>query len=95
MYKDMSPGHHHSYYLTERERVIELNWPPPPKRHRASLKGTVFRLLHGSREPGTPEVCVDLDDFRAAVKVLEQQDIELAVSTFTDLGYEVTVRALA
>jgi hypothetical protein len=91
----MSPGHHHSYYLTERERVIELNWPPPPKNSREGLKGTMLRLLHGGPRPGSPEVCVDPGDFGAAVKALEHQDIDLAVSTFTGLGYEVTVRSLA
>lgn len=95
MCMDMSPGHHHSYYLTERDRVIELNWPPPPRNPRAGLKGTMLRLLHGGPRPGSPELCVDAGDFGAAVKALEHQDIDLAVSAFTGLGYEVTVRSLA
>lgn len=93
----MSPGHHHSYYLTERERVIELNWPPPPPppNSRASLKGSMLRLLHGGPQPASPATRVDPDDFGAALEVLKQQDLELAISAFTGLGYEVTVRALA
>jgi hypothetical protein len=94
MCMDMSPGHHHSYYLTERERVIELNWPPPPKNPRVSLKGTVLRMLHGRPRPGSPEMSVDPEEFGAAVKTLEKQDIEQAVSAFTGLGYEFTVRTL-
>lgn len=95
MCMDMSPGHHHSYYLTERDRVIELNWPPPTRNTRDGLKGAMLRLLHGGPHPGSPEACVDPVDFGAAVKDLEHQDIELAVSTFTGLGYDVTVRALS
>lgn len=93
MFMDMSPGHHHSYYLTDRERVIELNWPPQPQTHRMSLKGRVVRLLRSGPHPGPPEVNVDPEAFGAAVKVLERQDVELAINAFTSLGYEVTVRA--
>jgi hypothetical protein len=89
----MSPGHHHSYYLTERERVIDLDWPPPTTRN-TSLRGRALRLLHGGPRPGSPELCVDPEDFRAAVRTLEKQDLELAISAFTGLGYEVTVRTL-
>jgi hypothetical protein len=90
----MSPGHRHSYYLTELERVIDLDWPPPPKTPQISLKGRILRLLYGGPRPGTPELCVDPDDFGAAVKDLEKQDLELAINAFTGLGYEVTVRTL-
>lgn len=90
----MTPGHHHSYYLTERQRVIELTWPPPPRRLDAGLKGGLLRLLHGGPRPGSPELCVDPEAFSAAVEVLEDQDVELAISAFTGLGYEVTVRTL-
>lgn len=95
MCMDMSPGQRHSYYLTERERVIELHWPPPPRTPQMSLKGRMLRLLRGGPRPDSPELCVDPAEFGAAVKDLEKQDLDLAISTFTGLGYEVTVRTLA
>lgn len=93
----MTPGLNHSYYLTQRQRVIELVWPPPPpppKTLKVSLKGRVMRLLHGGPAPGSPELCVDPDEFGAAVKTLDRQNVELAITAFTGLGYEVTVRTL-
>ncbi len=95
MCMDMTPGLNHSYYLTERQRVIELDWPPPPRTPRRSLRGRMLRLLHGGPDPHSPEQCIDPNDFGAAVKTLEKQDIELAINAFTSLGYEVTVRTLS
>lgn len=90
----MTPGLTHSYYLTQRQRVIELAWPLPPKGLSLGMKGKLLRLLHGGPHPGSPEVCVDPEAFSAAEEVLEDQDVELAISAFTGLGYEVTVRTL-
>lgn len=94
MYMDMTPGLTHSYYLTQRQRVIELNWPTPTTRPSISLKGRLIRLLHGGPRHDSPEQCVSPEDFASAVEVLGLQDIELAISAFTGLGYEVTVRTL-
>lgn len=94
MYTGMTPGMNHSYYLTQKQRVIELAWPAPPRRLNVSLKGRVLRLLHGGPRTGSPDECVDPNDFESAVKVLDQQDVELAITAFTGLGYEVTVRTL-
>ncbi|MFB9714344.1 hypothetical protein [Arthrobacter methylotrophus] len=90
----MSPGKHHSYHLTERQSIIELTWPRPPKQPKATRKGRKLRLLHCRPDPGSPESCVNPEDFSAAVKILDQQDVELAISAFTGLGYEVTIRTL-
>lgn len=94
MYTGMTPGMNHSYYLTQKQRIIELAWPRPSKKLNVSLKGRILRLLHGGPQPGSPEQCVDPEVFEAAVEVLDQQDIELAISAFTGLGYQVTVRTL-
>jgi hypothetical protein len=91
---DMTPGLTHSYYLTRRQRVIELAWPLQPKKLSAGLKTRLLHLLHGGPLPGSPELSVDPEAFDAAVKTLDKQDVELAISTFTGLGYEVTVRTL-
>lgn len=90
----MTPGRTHSYYLTQRQRVIELAWPLPRRGAKNSLGVRFLRLLHGGPDAGSPEMCVDPVDFQAAVQVLELQDVELAISAFTGLGYEVTVRTL-
>ncbi|WP_354214984.1 hypothetical protein [Arthrobacter sp. UYCo732] len=90
----MTPGQNHSYYLIQKQRIVELAWPPPPKSAEVSFKGRVLRLLHGGPRPGSPEQCVDPGDFESAVNVLDQQDIEAAISAFTRLGYQVTVRTL-
>lgn len=94
MYMFMTPGLTHSYYLTQRQRVIELNWPAPPKKPGISLKGRLMRLLHGGPPHDSPEQCITPEDFESAVKVLNRQDVELAITAFTGLGYEVTVRTL-
>lgn len=94
MCMDMSTGHDHSYYLTKRERVIELSWPLPPGRLSTGLTRGVLSLLRGRPNPGSPAACVDPEAFRAAVQVLEDQDLEQAIAAFTGLGYQVTVRTL-
>lgn len=86
----MTPGRQHSYYLTQVQRIIELSWPARRKRT-TSCKEALLRLLHGGPRPGTHET-VDPEKFRSAVHGLEKQDVELAISEFTKLGYEVTVR---
>ncbi|ACL42049.1 hypothetical protein Achl_4098 (plasmid) [Pseudarthrobacter chlorophenolicus A6] len=94
MFIVMTPGTQHSYYLTQKKRVIDLTWPPPPRKTRPDLKGGLLRLLHGSPSPHSPQHNVDPAAFDEAVKVLDKQDIELAIEAFTGLGYEVTVRTL-
>lgn len=94
MYMDMTPGHTHSYYLTQRQRVIDLSWPPTPRKPKISLKGRIMRLLLDRPCPDSPEQCIDPHEFEAAVKTLNKQDVEMAIEAFTGLGYEVTVRTL-
>lgn len=94
MYMVMTPGLTHSYYLTQRQRVIELNWPAPPKKPNISLKGRLMRLLHGGPRHDSGEQRVTPEEFESAVRVLDRQDVEQAIAAFAGLGYEVTVRTL-
>ncbi len=72
---------------------MELSWRPPPTPGRDRLKGRLHHLLFGGAMPLSPEAEVDTEAFNDAFDLLEEQNVGAATEAFSQLGYEVTVRA--
>lgn len=86
----MTPRTDHRYFLPLHGLAFEASWRRP-----AGKKGGWFRnLVFGGAPSGSPERSVNPVDLLAAVNLIEDQDIEAATTAFTNLGYDVRVRAL-
>lgn len=88
----VTPQNSHVFYLPRHRLSFEAEWRPEvPHRRRAMT--ALRRALLGGQPDWAPEQAIDPDAFSNALKILDTQDVGRAVHAFTDLGYDVTVRA--
>lgn len=80
----------HRYFLPLHGLAFEASWRRPAR----SKGGWIRDLIFGGPASGSPEDSVSPAALLAAVDLVEQQDIDGATAAFTNLGYDVRVRAL-
>lgn len=94
MFRGMTPRTDHRYFLPRHGLAFEASWPRPARAGSGWIRARLSALFFGGPTPGSPEQMVDPDELSAAVKLVEEQDIEAATMAFTELGYDVRVHAL-
>ncbi|HEX9088867.1 MAG TPA: hypothetical protein VF867_15220 [Arthrobacter sp.] len=90
----MTPRTDHRYFLPRHGLAFEASWPRPARTGSSWIRARLHGLVFGGPTPGSPEEKVNPAALGAAVDLVEAQDIEAATKAFTELGYQVTVRAL-
>jgi hypothetical protein len=90
----MTPRTDHRYFLSRHGLAFEASWPRPARAGSGWIRARLHALVFGGPTPGSPEHVVDPAELSAAVKLVEEQDIEAATMAFTELGYVVQVHAL-
>lgn len=86
----MTPRTDHRYFLPRHGLAFEASWRRPARK-----RGGWIRSLLSGGAAGSPEDSVSPAALLAAVDLLEDEDVDAATMAFTDLGYDVRVRALS
>lgn len=94
MFRGMTPRSDHRYFLPRHGLAFQASWRAPKRSLSDRFRGYVRDMLFGGPDPGSPEVSVDPEEYRAALDLVDRQEIGAAAAAFTDLGYEVHIHPL-